>query len=98
MSGYVEPAFPGQFTYGDGQTESWPGMSLRDYFAAQATDADVATMRGRVPTVTKVRDCGDGRKTLHHNAEPDEWHQIARYLHADAMLKARMALGAEVKP
>ena len=32
-------AFPGQWDHGQGQIESWVGMSLRDYFAARAMAA-----------------------------------------------------------
>lgn len=50
---YLEPAFPGQYDHGNGQIESWVGMTLRDYFAAKAmlmafgdagTDIDVNKM------------------------------------------------------
>jgi hypothetical protein len=66
-----------------------PGMSMRDYFAANATDADVAAMRGSVPTCTKVKDDGNGMKRIVHGAEPDNWRALARYMHADLMLACR---------
>ena len=65
------------------------GMSLRDYFAAHATDADVAAMRDLVPKCTKVKDDGNGTKRLFHGAEPDNWRALARYMHADWMLACR---------
>jgi hypothetical protein len=36
------PAFPGQSDHGMGQIESWNGMTLRDYFAAQVLPAVLA--------------------------------------------------------
>jgi len=32
----LEPAFPGQWDHGQGQIESWTGMTLRDCFAMKA--------------------------------------------------------------
>ena len=68
-----------------------PGMTLRDYFAAKASDKDIDKMREFVPAVDKVKDLGDGNKRVFYGAEPDNWRQVARYLHADAMLKARQS-------
>lgn len=36
------PAFPGQRDFGNGCVESWIGMTLRDYFAAKAMQADIS--------------------------------------------------------
>lgn len=46
-------AFPFSDGTLSGQQE---GMSLRDYFAAHATDADVEAMKDIVPLCTKVVD------------------------------------------
>lgn len=87
MSGYVEPAFPGH--HGDGQTESWSGMSLRDYFAAKAMQGELAAMQDPEGKV-----CG-----VALNAPNETLARLAKHFYrlADAMLRAR-AIGAEVKP
>jgi hypothetical protein len=36
------PAFPGQYDHGRGEIESWIGINLRDYFAAQVLPAVIA--------------------------------------------------------
>ena len=59
------------------------GMTLRDYFAAKASDADIAAQveiawppipNGRFPIAAQ---------------RPINWRAIARYMYADAMLAAR---------
>jgi hypothetical protein len=65
------PAFP-RHAY-DGHD----GMTLRDYFASQATDADIAAIRAR----------------HEHELGTKITREQVRYIHADAMLRAR-----EVKP
>lgn len=72
------PAFPvtlfeGQ-TLGDGTAN---GMTLRDYFASHATTDDVAAHI----KVLRLR-CERG-------ILPDDYMAICRYMHADAMLRAR---------
>jgi hypothetical protein len=73
------PAFPfGQISEITGQPINGyfaPGMSLRDWLAAHATDADIAAIQNPP-----------------HRAQNISRYE-ARYIHADAMLKAR-----EVKP
>ena len=88
MSGYVEPAFPGQLTYGDGQTE-WTGMTLRDYFAAKAMQGELAAMQDPEGEV-----CG-----VALDAPDETLARLAKHFYrlADAMLLAR-AIGAKVKP
>jgi hypothetical protein len=70
------PAFPGhalKITLPDGSVvPKAPGMTLRDWFAIHATEADILAAQGAYRVVTRFE---------------------ARYIHADAMLKAR-----EVKP
>ncbi len=61
---------------------------LRDYFAAHATDGDIEALKDRVPRVSKI--VGDSSwRRMEHGHLPDDWRQIARYMHADAMLKTR---------
>jgi hypothetical protein len=66
------PAFP--FKGYAGETY---GMTLRDWFASQATDADIAAIRAR----------------HEHELGTKITREQVRYIHADAMLRAR-----EVKP
>jgi hypothetical protein len=84
------PAFPANhFDLADNEH----GMTMRDYFAAKATDEDVQAMRHLVPPCDRVVGDGFGSKRVVLGCAPDNWRALARYLHADAMLKAR-----EVKP
>jgi hypothetical protein len=53
------------------------GMTLRDYFAAKATDEDVKAKAEVLREVSPIR------------ILPEGWRSIARYMHADDMLKAR---------
>jgi hypothetical protein len=64
------------------------GMTLRDYFAAHATEEDICTAMSLVKKVEVVRDLGNGHKVI-ERGYPENTRQIARYIHADAMLKAR---------
>lgn len=64
------------------------GMTLRDYFAAHATEEDICTAMDLVKKVEEVRDLGNGHKVI-EKGYPQNTRQIARYIHADAMLKAR---------
>ena len=79
------PAFP---TVMIGELEG--GMTLRDYFAAHATEEDICTAMDLVQKVEVVRDLGNGHKVI-ERSYPENTRQIARYIHADAMLKAREA-------
>jgi hypothetical protein len=65
-------------------------MTLRDYFAAHATEEDICTAMNLVKKVEVVRDLGNGHKVI-ERGYPENTRQIARYIHADAMLKARTA-------
>ena len=66
------------------------GMTLRDWFATHATEEDIEALRNLIPKVVEIRDnYGPGPAFIEHRAEPKNWRQVARYLHADAMLKAR---------
>jgi hypothetical protein len=66
----------------------YTGMTLRDYFAAHATEEDICTAMDLVKKVEEVRDLGNGHKVI-EKGYPQNTRQIARYIHADAMLKAR---------
>lgn len=77
-------AFPCLELNGDGQQEmTCPGMTLRDYLAAHASDADVLAQAELIRAET-------GRETG-ISILPDDWRSKARYMHADEMLKAREA-------
>ncbi len=78
-------AFPRAYSE---QHDSTRGMTLRDYFAAHATEEDICTAMDLVKKVEEVRDLGNGHKVI-EKGYPQNTRQIARYIHADAMLKAR---------
>ena len=82
-------AFPFEvFSTDRGASYFSPGMALRDYFAVTATDADIEHLIPRVRWIDKVVVNSEGQKEVLHDP-PDNARQIARYMHADAMLKAR---------
>ena len=83
-----EQAFPNEGFNGWGEPEK--GMTLRDYFAAHATEEDICTAMDLVQKVEMVRDLGNGHKVI-ERSYPENTRQIARYIHADSMLKAREA-------
>jgi hypothetical protein len=62
------------------------GMTLRDFFAAHALESDIDCYSAVLTVFTKTSD-GRPFSTL-----PDNWRAKARYMHADAMLKAREAV------
>ena len=73
------PAFP----HSTNSTLSWEGMTLRDYFAARATDQDIQRHRYTGEFV-------DGYAGSHKTKIPVCCSvEEARYKYADAMLKAR---------
>ena len=74
----------------DGIQAFGAGMTLRDYFAAHATEEDICTAMSLVQKVEVVRDLGNGHKVI-EQGYPENTRQIARYIHADTMLKARQA-------
>lgn len=85
------PTFTNQYHFGvDEQRPATvdPGMTLRDYFAAKASEEDIQEWVNVVPKVERVFDAGNGRKEVRF-AQPSNVREIARYMHADAMLKAR---------
>jgi hypothetical protein len=70
------PAFPGLHPSQECRYQE-EGMTLRDYFAIHATDADVIS-QGELLRVDSE-----------YHLLPDGWRTVARYMHADAMLKER---------
>jgi hypothetical protein len=64
------------------------GVSLRDYFAAHATEEDICIALDSVNKVDVIKDLGNGTKAI-KRLYPDNARQIARYIHADLMLEAR---------
>ncbi len=85
------PAFP-QYAWNEMAEKftATEGMTLRDYFAAHATEEDICTAMDLVKKVEQVRDLGNGHKVI-ESGYPYNSRQIARYIHADALLKARGA-------
>ena len=78
------PAFPMLGHTEDGEFEAdtqFMGMTLRDYFAANASEQDVA-LQGEVIREKIISAHGIG-------ILPDSWRPTARYMHADAMLAER---------
>lgn len=83
------PAFPGLGEPADRwwDGECWrndnphQGMSLRDYFAANASAEDLRCQA----EILRNRLMQEGNMGI----LPDDWSATARYMHADSMLKAR---------
>lgn len=76
------PAFPMPMTMMTSShiaNEPEYGMTLRDYLAVHASEKDIDMQR-------QVGECNG---TFGHYNLPDDWRAIARYMHADAMLKER---------
>ena len=87
-----ESAFPSTFkslSPEEGQVHRW-GMTLRDYFAAKASEDDIAEHSRKGFIEKYVFDLGNGRKEL-RNREARLTREQAKYRYADAMLAAREA-------
>lgn len=85
------PTFTNQYHFGlDEQRPATvdPGMTLRDYFAAKASEEDIQEWVHVIPKVQRVFEVDAGRKEVRY-VQPHNAREIARYMHADAMLKAR---------
>ena len=78
------PAFPSHGSMGE---VAHDGMTLRDYFAAKASEEDIKAHRDGVMTEQIVED-GNGRKHIVHRNTRYTREQ-AKYRYADSMLKAR---------
>ena len=72
----------------NGLSEPFSGMTLRDYFAAHATEEDICIALDLVKKVELMIDAGDGIKAI-KRVYPENARQLARYIHADLMLNAR---------
>lgn len=75
------PAFPCLERGALGLDLTDSGMTLRDYMAIHASDGDVDAVREQIREETRAK---HGVGIL-----PDNWRSTARYMHADAMIKAR---------
>jgi hypothetical protein len=64
------------------------GMTLRDWFATHATEEDICSAMEHIPKVETVRDLGNGHKVI-DRGYPRNIRQMARYIHADAMIQER---------
>lgn len=73
-------AFPAHF-------ESHDGMSLRDYFAAKASEEDIKAHQDGGMKEQVVDDINGRKKVVHCNVR--HTREQAKYRYADAMLKAR---------
>ena len=85
------PAFPGPYVNDKGGLEAiWKqgGMTLRDYFAAKATEEDIAAHIWKGHKEDFVMADGYGMKKV-VKREAMWSREEAKYRYADAMLKAR---------
>jgi len=82
------PAFPASYYTDDGEWAKRDGMTLRDYFAAKASEDDVAYYKflGGYQEIVKV--APDGTKYIVQEANT-RTREEAKYAYADEMLKAR---------
>ena len=88
-TGRPESAFPSTFKSLDPESQQihrW-GMTLRDYFAAKATEEDIKAHR-EGPIGEHIVSDVNGRKHITHRNTRYTREQ-AKYRYADAMLKAR---------
>jgi len=81
------PAFP-QLMLSNGGIYVDGGMTLRDYFAAKASEDDINEHIWKGFNETKIKIAPDGTK--YETSIAAQWtREQARYRYADAMLKAR---------
>ena len=65
------------------------GMTLRDYFAAHASEADVESMRDKIDRPEQVlKDEATGRCQIIQGQLPPDWRSLARFMFADQMIQA----------
>lgn len=97
MTDKITPAFPtamrewrieeGDLAGNTGFEYVDPGMTLRDYFAAKASEKDIqANIEG--PMQERIVEGADGRKHITHRTIKYTREQ-AKYRYADQMMKAR---------
>jgi hypothetical protein len=83
------PAFPHSYeVMPDRELHTYFGMTLRDYFAARASEEDLKVQSKVMSDQIRAR---MSREQFCFACLPDDWRVKARYMHADAMLKARKA-------
>lgn len=64
--------------------------TMRDVLAMTASDEDIQSLRSSVPlTCVLIEKLQGGSRRVRSGVLPDNWRQIARYMHADRMLAAR---------
>ena len=85
------PAFPlSTVDPYDRSVTTCDGMTLRDYFAAKASEEDIAAHIWKGFNELTIRTAGDGTK--YEASQAARWaREEAKYRYADAMLKAREA-------
>lgn len=78
------PAFPTENAH-QSSSSTWhhEGMTMRDWFATHASETDVLAQAEILRLFVQE---ANGVAVL-----PDDWRVTARYMHADAMLRAREA-------
>lgn len=60
-------------------------LSLRDYFAAKASEEDIQEQKRSISECEVIRKDAFG-SCYKSRGLPINWRQIARYMHADAMI------------
>ena len=63
-------------------------LTFRDYLAAHASEKDIVSVKYIIPEGHKIRDLSPTWREPYYGL-PDNWRQVARYIHADRMLEAR---------
>ena len=82
------PAFPVLIVDRPKELLQYNGMTLRDYFAAKANEEDIAAHLWKGFIERTVKTAPDG--TRYESSVAAKWtREQAKYLYADAMLKAR---------
>ena len=82
------PAFPTEVWDSEGVPQHTEGMTLRDYFAAKASEEDINQHIWKGHKEDFVQLDGHGKKTILQR-EAMWSREEAKYRYADAMLKAR---------
>ena len=80
------PAFP---CHPGIENSIYDGMSLRDYFAAKASEEDIKAHQEGVVKEQVVDDLNGRKRIVHSNVRYTR--EQAKYRYADAMLEARRA-------
>lgn len=59
----------------------------RDLLAALASEEDYLAHKSKIPKILNLVKNPDGSEKVEGTIHPDNWRIIARYLHADEMMK-----------